>query len=356
MTDQYRNINVSVGFGITPTVVTGQQYAVMTENNYTRILATFPSTLVSAGYSFLIDVSYTDATNTAQVGTFSLTYDSVTQTYPFQLARTFLYGSKITVQYRALNQVDGQEAIDPSSIIVIVKNAINLVNYEDIDGTPVNSQTVLLQAMVSAHAVITASTTQLGHVEVDGITVQSSNGILSTVSNILSVDGNTIVNSGGVIYAKAASGGGTSSSMPRGFEAYWSGQPTWSNGGSNVNITMDQKTYDPNGIYSGSTGIATIPSGGLYRVTANILCQASGTPNGSAITLYLIENGSTTLSTSVVCPQKVNGTSFTLFIDRNFVLASGTTLQLQEYNGCGVTVYPQNFQVNCYWSVQQLTN
>lgn len=178
MAQYFRDYNIQVGLGITPTIVLGTTLDVQTENNAARLLMTFPTAYST--WMKIIDIEYVSASEIATVESYQLSYSSVLEKYFFEIDRKFSYNKKARIQFRARNPDTMQESVDPTILSLVFKNAIKDINLETIDAAPTPQQTVILQNFVTEHAVHLASSEETGHVMVDNDTIViDDNGVIS---------------------------------------------------------------------------------------------------------------------------------------------------------------------------------
>jgi hypothetical protein len=167
----YKDIVVNCGMSMYPTRVVPSKRNVVTENEATRILVTFPDEYDS--YVKIISIRYLDAEGVDTYAQYDLNYDDILEKYFFILNRTFTYYEKIEIQFRA-RYSDGQEPVDPCIIPLRFENALEDGGIAFTDSEPVLEQSVVLQGLVDEHASHIGSNLEYGHFKVDGVTVRSN--------------------------------------------------------------------------------------------------------------------------------------------------------------------------------------
>lgn len=190
MAKQFHTFEISVGFGLTPTYVMNSPTNVMTDNDSCRLIPTFPTSY--SEYIKSVDIGYTSADDVAMVESFDLSYDTEIDSYYFDISRTFTYHQRVSVQFRA-RYTDGQVVVDPTILTLIFRNAIKTTNLDTIDAEPTDTQTIILQNFVDAHANLVSSSITLGHVYIDNTTIKTnSSGKIYAVAQPPLVDNITI--------------------------------------------------------------------------------------------------------------------------------------------------------------------
>ncbi len=178
----YKDVHIICSMSIGTTNIVAPYSNVVTENSITRLLVSFPDDYED--YVKIIDISYTDVNGDSVVEGYEMSYSDELESYYFIINRTFTYGNKIYIQFRARHP-SGQEAVDSTIITVTFRRSIKTENLEEIDSDPSDEQTVILQGFVTEHAVVNASSLHSGHVKIDNDTItMNEDGIISATGGV----------------------------------------------------------------------------------------------------------------------------------------------------------------------------
>jgi hypothetical protein len=140
--ESYKSIDIQVGFGVFPSIITKQPNAIVqTENNATSLNITFPLDYYpDSDYAKFVDVLYTGSDNltymeTYAIGTALIAYDvgtvtTTTEIHLFNITGDMTYGLEIMMQFRMLYawsdfNAPPQEIVDPVIFAFKLKAALN---------------------------------------------------------------------------------------------------------------------------------------------------------------------------------------------------------------------------------------
>lgn len=122
MAQIFRDIDIDVGLGLTPTVVLSQNVLVQNEDDGARFTIVFPSDY--ADYDKYIDIKCTSISGSEVALSYLLEYDLDMEKYVFPIPRIMTTTKKLYVQFRAVYPSDEQTVVDPQIIIFPLKAAI----------------------------------------------------------------------------------------------------------------------------------------------------------------------------------------------------------------------------------------
>ena len=161
MAKVYKDISITCGMGDYTTKISTSKVVVMTENDITRLLVSFPD--IYNSYIKSIDIQYYEDEKISKVASYDLTYDDILHSYVFLIDRKFTYYSKIKIQFRARYVETGQVCVDPTILTLNFRPSIKRDDIDFIDANPSPSYSIILQTMIDQHAELVGSTRHQGH-------------------------------------------------------------------------------------------------------------------------------------------------------------------------------------------------